>query len=590
MIVELGTPEPLTPVPASGLGRRARVAVIGAVVLLAAAIGAVLGVMVVPARGAGLGPSAAYVPADTVIYLEARLDLPGAQRDNLRAILDRFPALDADLILSATLADTLDDLLAEGRLPLDYSGDVAPWFTGRVAMAVLDYPLNADPMTMQLPSTLVMLGSRSQADADDLAGQLRQELEAGGAAFTSSQHRGTTIWALDLEPAPFVPLADLGFAYAVTPDQLLLATRSQAIATALDVQAGDGGSLEGRQEVRDLAARLPDQWTAVLTVDSAAMLAELQAELERSQPMLAQALAASMASVPDLMVGTVAFDGDAVLLDGASDLPGGPLTPANGLRSLAEQVPGDAVLFSDGGELGAGLEAMVTSLKATLAVGPAAAEQLEQLDQVEAALGAELEEFVSWVGDGAIVAGWDGTQPYLGLVLGTDDPQAAARRLDQLRALARLAELDPGRTITVTTEDVGGTEVTSIRIGMGALTGEFGPVDEVVLEYAVRDNGALVGVGDGFVRPSLALDPDDSLAASARFRSAVERFGAADNAGTFFVDLVALREGVVSALPAEALLGYRADLEPNLEPFDFMAGVSRVEGDALVSRFGLVLR
>ena len=136
---------------------RWQMAAVAGVVLLASGIGVVLGVNLTGGRGAGLGASAGYVPASAPLYLEARLDLPGAQRANLRALIERFPEADADALLSDALATTLDDALMGSGFT--YSGDVAPWFDGRAAMALLAFPSMTEP-TMGPPSMVFLLGVR----------------------------------------------------------------------------------------------------------------------------------------------------------------------------------------------------------------------------------------------------------------------------------------------------------------------------------------------------------------------------------------------------------------------------------------------
>jgi hypothetical protein len=94
----------------------------------------------------------------------------------------------------------------------------------------------------------------------------------------------------------------------------------------------------------------------------------------------------------------------------------------------------------------------------------------------------------------------------------------------------------------------------------------------------------------GFVETALTLDAEDSLAASERFGAALARFGGDDNAGNFFLDLVALREAAEAALPITDVDDAYPALRENLLPLDYLAGVTRVEGDRAVSRMGLVLR
>src|SRR5687768_6810754 len=174
MITEQVAREPEPP-PMSSTNRfgRLQLAVIGAVVVLAAGIGLVLGLTILSGRGqSALGASAAYIPADAVMYMEARLDLPAGQRESLRAILERFPAVNADEVLGTALATTLDEALASGDAPFTYSGDIAPWFDGRLALSLLDYPIptdpaSTDPMSVELPSMAFLVGVRDAAAANE---------------------------------------------------------------------------------------------------------------------------------------------------------------------------------------------------------------------------------------------------------------------------------------------------------------------------------------------------------------------------------------------------------------------------------------
>jgi hypothetical protein len=583
MIIEHGYQEP----PQSTLDR-ARVAIIGAVAVLATGVGVVLGSVLAAGQAAPLAQAASYVPADAVMYAEARLDLPGSQQANLRALLDRFPAADADALLTEALADTLDEALADADAPFDYSSDVAPWFDGTFAFAMLDYPLNADPDNMQLPSLVGMFGVRDATSAGGLIEKLRAEAALQGSTFTSSEHAGVTIWALEVEPEPdpFVPLQNIGFAYALADDQLLFANGAETIRSALDAAAGD--SLADHDGVDALLAALPEERAGTMVMNSGAMIAALRAELESVQPGMADALAAYLDAVPPISVGSLAFAEDAVLMDGVSTLPHGPLAPANTQRNLAAYVPGDAIFFADGSRVGPALAQVVTSMKAALAVGPMGDAQLRELDGVEDALGAELDEFVSWIGDGAMAAGWDGAAPYLGLVLHADDPAAAALRLNQLGALAELAAASGEAQVAITTEVVEGVEVTRITYE-DPLAAELGPFNLMALEYAIHDDTALVGIGRDFVRGALTRETGDSLAESDRYAAAVSRFGGTDNSGTFFLDITALRLAIEGAMPMSDV-AYTDEVRPNLEPLDLIAGVNRVDGDRVISRLGLVLR
>ena len=591
MITEQVAGRPEQPQPTTRVSRL-QLAVIGAVVVLAAGIGLVLGLTVLSGRGAtALGPSAAYVPSDAVLYMEARLDLPAGQRESLRAILERFPSVDPDAVLGEALADTLDDALATALGPvasIAYSTDVAPWFDGRVAISLLDYPVGADPMSMTVPSTAALFGVRDVAAAGGFADTLRDAITSSGATLSPSDHGGVTIWSLDLDASMFGSMGGMGFAYALTDDQLLLANGRETVEALLDVHAGAGDSLAQRDELGDLSEHLPADWAGVMTLDLAAMLEETRAQLEAASPEMAQALSAYLDAIPSFVVTTVGFENDAVRFDGVSTMPGGDLTPSNGNRALAASVPGDALFFADGPNVGAGLVQAITGIRATLAAAPDSEMMNQQLEQVEAALGADIDDFVSWIGSGAMAAGWDG-EPWFGLVLEASDPVVAAQRLGQLRALVELAAMDPSTQVEVSTEDVGGVEVTTISMA-AELGGGAEPFVVPAVQYALDGGTAYIGFGDRFVEAALGMEAGASLAESERFTSAVDRFGGADNAGAFYLDLAALRVAVEGSVPdIHATPVYETEIRPNLTPLDYLAGVTRVEGDEVVSRFGLVL-
>ena len=74
-------------------------------------------------------------------YAEARLDLPGDQRDQATRFLAQLPGLLDSANLSTKIDRALDGLLGsqtDGRL--GYTSDLAPWFAGPAAVALLPPP------------------------------------------------------------------------------------------------------------------------------------------------------------------------------------------------------------------------------------------------------------------------------------------------------------------------------------------------------------------------------------------------------------------------------------------------------------------
>jgi hypothetical protein len=305
--------------------------------------------------------------------------------------------------------------------------------------------------------------------------------------------------------------------------------------------------------------------------------AELMRRLIESQPMR----------------GVVAFSaaGDRLAFDAVSTAPIGPFAVENADRGLADEVPGDALYYSEAGNIGRSFATLIATIKDAAGQVPGGA---DQLDTIESALGADLGELVSWIDDGALAVGWDGSEPYAGMVLVPNDVDAAKRRLDQLTTFAGLGALDPSSGIKVDKEEVDGVTVTTIHWSEASAGDMMVPVPtSLVVEFAVTDDRALIGVGDQFVRRALALDAGDSLAAKTRFTDAVAEVGGPDNAGVAWLDLAGVRTAVEHALgpmlEGEEGAMYTSEIRPWLEPLDRFVSVSRVEGDLVVQHAALMV-
>lgn len=562
-----------------------RIAVIGSVAVLAVAIGLAIGSFLASSRSAGLGAGADYVPAGAMFYVEVQLE-PSAEQDAaLRDLLGRFPPIDGvdlDRPLADQLAELLDEALADDELDLSWTDDVAPWTDGRVAIALVELPAEAfdpmaDPTAMpDAPPTLLLLGV---TDADAARTSVERILrEAGAPATTTTEHRGVTIHAASDEGA-----------YAITDDQLIAAPSAADIVAALDARAA-GTTLAARDEIASLVETLPDDWLAFGVFDfTEAMAAALELAGTESS-----ASSAAMARILEHQSLRAAFTARAteagIAIDAAGAPPTGPFAVENADRGLAASIPGDALYYAEGGNIGPALGEIIGAIKEAAATEPEAAEAIAT---AEAALGADLEELVAWVDDGALAAGWDGSEVYGGVVLLPSDVASAERRLDQLATFARLATLDPTTGISVVDEEIGGVAVTTIawqdpELGGGMI---MGMPTGVSLQYALtEDDRVLVGIGEGFVGLVLGLDPADSLAAQPRFADAVAELGGSEHAGAAWMDLAGILEAAEEALGP--MIGASDDDEilAWLRPLDRVVSVSRLDGEVLVQRSLLLVR
>lgn len=563
--------------------------VIGAVAVLAVGIGVAVGSFLVANRTAAVGSGASYVPASAPFYAEWRLDPSTAQDAALRELLGRFPAIegiDLERPLYAQLTERLDEMLTEKGASVSWNADVAPWFDGRVGMALLDVPLDAmsseaPAEELAVPSMVVLVGVTDRAAAEAAIERLIAEAEEPP-TLTEQTHAGVTIRVA----------ADEG-AYAVAADQLLIAPSADDIIAALDAHDAGATTLAEVEEITRLTDALPADWLGFGIYDFTDLMAAALDEAGTEEPEMTEAFRALLEN--QSLRGAVAFTagGDRLAIDVASDPPTGALAVENAERGLAGEVPADVLYYSEGGDLGSSFAAVITPMKGALEATP---EGAEQIDTLEAALGADLEELVEWIGDGAMAFGFDGSEPYGGLVLVPTDMEAAERRLSQLASFAELAALDPSSGVTVEESQVESETVTTIRWqDAGAGTDPMMPVPTgVTVQYAVTDDRALVGLGESFVGRVLELDSADALASQARFSSAIDELGGTSNSGVAWLDITGVREAVETAMgPAIAMFDggdvYESEIKPWLLPLDRFVAVTRVEGDLLVQRTALLV-
>ena len=570
-----------------------RVAVIGVVGALAVGIGAAAGGFLLAQRTAAVGSGAAYVPANAPFFLELRLEPSGAQDGALRELLGHFPPIegvDLEQPLSAQLTDRLDEMLLAKGASVSWSTDVAPWFDGRLAMALTDLPLDtmepaSDPMAMPpVPPFVVLIGVTDSAAAEDAIARILAD--AGDPTFTESQHLGFTIRSSES--------AGDG-AYALTDDQLVFGPDADAVRAALDAHATGTGTLAEMAEMTRLTERLPDDWLAFASYDMTELMAEAFARAGTEEPEMAAAFESLLEHQSLRGAMAVSAAGDRLLLDAATEAPTGPFALANADLGLAGEVPSDAIYFSEAAGVGASLAAVIAPLKEAIAATPDGAEQIRM---AEAALGADLEGLVSWIDDAAITLGYDGSEAYGGLVIVPNDADEAQRRLAQLGSFAGLAALDPDSGISVDEREVAGVTVTTISWAAPRAEESLGmpvplPVG-VAVEFAVTDDRALIGFGDAFVARALDLGAADSLAAQPRYADAIAQLGGAENAGVTWFDLAGAREAIEHALgPMLGVVAfdraYETEVRPWLLPLDRIVSVSRLEGEILLQRAALLV-
>ena len=125
--------------PSPRPSRRNRGRWIAAIAVVALVIGASAAIALALTASSGQSTVVGYVPADSIAYVEVRLDLPGDQRAELAEFLSKFPGFADQAALETKLDEVLDELLQQATDGQQtFSTDIKPWFDGEIAVALGD--------------------------------------------------------------------------------------------------------------------------------------------------------------------------------------------------------------------------------------------------------------------------------------------------------------------------------------------------------------------------------------------------------------------------------------------------------------------
>ena len=124
---------PAVPVATTRAPRRGgRLRWAAAIAIVALVIGATGVVAALLTAGASQSTVIGYVPANTVIYGELRLDLPGDQRQAVGEFLSKFPGFKDQAALETKIDEVLDQFVKDvSDGDQTYTTDIEPWFDRR---------------------------------------------------------------------------------------------------------------------------------------------------------------------------------------------------------------------------------------------------------------------------------------------------------------------------------------------------------------------------------------------------------------------------------------------------------------------------
>jgi hypothetical protein len=518
-----------------------------------------------PATSTALG----YMSADTMVYEEIRLDLPGDQRTKLATFLKPFPGFADQSQIDVKLDELLDKLVKAGTSDKEtWTTDIKPWFGGQLAAGAAVPAPTSGGATM----TSSMNGSLVVATVTDRAKAIAWLMSTLDPASVSR----TTYGDADL----LTPADNAGgFAVAVN-DKVMLAGTTVAVKAAIDT--GGKGALAGTDDMKAALATL-DQDYVVLTVTR--LHAYAQAALQTIGAAQASALAntqlddTALAMLPAWQVTTARFENDAIVASSVGPSWSIGYDAINRPSDVLGHVPAKSVLYYDIHDVGPSLTAVLAKFRAI--DEPAVKNAFAQVDQALGLLGGSDAVF-GWWGDTAVVVTPldDGTIGG-GLVIHPRDAAAADRFTAAIDSFLALGAGSTGAAVR--TEDHNGTKITIVDLsGMPSMsTTKLPPGYKAEFAWATNKDVAVFGYGANFVKAVLDAGPGNSLADDARFKGLLDRVGA-DNMGVAFLDVSAIRalvEPLMQAnLPADQWTKYTTDIQPYLKPIDAMISANRKDG------------
>lgn len=530
------------------------------------------------AAGTGL---ARWMPTDSVLYAEARFDLPGDQRQNLGASLAHLPGFADQSILDQKLGEVYDRVIrAATQDRHDYTTEIKPWFGGQVALAVVR-PASVRPDPSSSTGAARDPGSGlaavSVTDAPAAASWLTKLLAESAPGYTTETHAGVSV---DL-----VAAGSTTAAAAVTGTVMLLGDRA-SVEAALDRNGANG--LAGVAQFQAAAASATADHLVGGYVDMKRwfQLALGSSRALAADPSAVAALDAVSGLLPDWVEWTTRAESDALVSEAAMPHNATLPWPANAPTALAAHVPASAIAMLDTNAYGATLLRTLQLYRGL----PAYEATLASLDQAVAKLGG-YEKLLGWIGESAVVVTHDGPTPAGGIVIAPTDRAAAESLATTVGNLLALTGGSSG--VTTRQESYAGTTVTIADLdGAGsAIGGSTLPIPvggRAEMAWAVTDQVVVIGVGDAFVKSVLDTTAGTSLASNARFSALVDRVG--DHAGLGYLDLTAIREMIEAAVPAAQRGRYDADVKPYVVPFDALVAATRTGSDVDSGRLIVTIR
>jgi len=574
-------PEPVQPTPPAKPVRGGKLRWAAALAVVALILGATVAVAALLTGSSTQATVLRYVPGDTVVYGELRLDLPGDQRQAAGAFLSKFPGFADQAALDTKLDEALDQLIgkaSDGKQ--SFTKDIKPWFDGEFAFAVGPLPKDAlsggSSKAAADARALMLLSVKDQAAA---SAWFKGVLTESGATTTTETYQGVDITVIKgpSGTSMAVGVAILGGNTAVAGD---LTSVKAAIDTKGTTSLASDPSFKA---AADSSKKDTFGFAYVNTKALFASMLDASSALGTKVPAISDSL---KALVPDWTAYSLRVESDALISQATNphvDRGYGATTYRT--NQVVDHVPSTAIALVAGNDVGSTWTGAFDKLKTE----PSLKDQLGGIDQALGVFGGA-SEAIGWIGDAGVVVDQTGTDLSGGLVIVPTDSAKATKFFTTLKSFITLGGASAGLTVkdeaygdaTITVVSIDVSKLGSLAGGlMGGTNGGVSatplPAGTVDLAYAVTDKVVVLGSSTAFVKHVLDTTTATSIASNDSFKNAVGHVGT-DVTGLTYLDIAAARTLAEGHMTGDQLTKYKTDVQPFLEPFDAFAASSTVGG------------
>lgn len=509
-----------------------------------------------------------YAPADSLMYAELRLDLPGDQRQKLGQFLSKFPGFKDQSNLPTKVDEVLDRVvLAMTSNRHDYTNYLKPWFGGELGFAFNQFPAMATPAANDVRFLMLI----SVTDASKARAWLDGVL--ADAPKTLADYKGTQL----------VLLGDGSFKLGIgIHGKVMLVGDEASVRAAVDTNGA--GQLATSERFAAARGSITGESLGYFYFDFERYIDWIASQGNAMPETLGfQFDDAYKALVPDWMVFRLQARGDAIAMEAAMPHVESALKLTNRAGELAPHLPPSTMVLFDTHGLG-------DSVLQTLDLyrkNAGTAEAFKQIDQAAVLFGG-FDRIFGWMQDGGFALTREGDKVDGGFVFSPKDRAGAQNLLATLRSYAVIGGGQAGLQVTVRDEPYAGTTISVIDFGdwrdIARLAGAEGaglPFEgRLEVAYAATDDIVVLALGDSFVKAVLDAKPGASLADNARYKSLVDRVGS-QNLGVTYLDITAVRElfeGLYRTADPTGFDSYKTEIQPYLLPLDAMIQATTIDG------------